>query len=61
MGPDGKRCKTCNPIVVDLEADDDESTQGATQPAQVPNKPELSPNTKRRLRQYGRRSKNTRS
>ncbi|KAI7330927.1 hypothetical protein KC315_g5413 [Hortaea werneckii] len=61
LGPDGKRCKTCNPIVVDLEADDGESAQGSTQLAQVPDKPKLSPNTKRRLGQYGRRSKAARS
>ncbi|RMX81266.1 hypothetical protein D0869_06938 [Hortaea werneckii] len=61
LGPDGKRCKTCNPIVVDLEADDGESTQGPTQPAQVPDKPKLSAKATKRPRQYGRGSKATRS
>ncbi|KAI7218298.1 hypothetical protein KC333_g3672 [Hortaea werneckii] len=61
LGPDGKRCKTCNPIVVDLESDDGESTQGPTQPAQVPDKPKLPPTATKRPCQYGRRSKNTRS
>ncbi|KAI6904454.1 hypothetical protein KC318_g666 [Hortaea werneckii] len=57
LGPDGKRGKTCNPIVVDLEADDGESTRGPTQHAQVPSKPKLPPKTTKRLRQYGRGSK----
>ncbi|KAI6812342.1 hypothetical protein KC340_g17023 [Hortaea werneckii] len=61
LGPDGKRCKTCNPIVVDLEDDDGESTQGPTQPAQVPDKPKLSAKATKRPRQYGRGSKATRS
>ncbi|KAI7476840.1 hypothetical protein KC351_g9221 [Hortaea werneckii] len=67
LGPDGKRCKTCNPIVVDLEADEGESAQGSAQPAQeVPDK--LKPamiaaqrEVAQRLRQYGRGSKTTRS
>lgn len=32
LGPDGKRCKTCNPIVVDLEASGGESGQVTTRP-----------------------------
>ncbi|KAI7235289.1 hypothetical protein KC330_g4373 [Hortaea werneckii] len=42
LGPDGKRCKTCNPIVVDLEADGSEGAQVTTPPGQevdVPNPP----------------------
>ncbi|GAB1725890.1 hypothetical protein NU195Hw_g2614t1 [Hortaea werneckii] len=67
LGPDGKRCKTCNPIVVDLEADDGESAQGSAQPAQeVPDKLKLSLTAAQRKvaqrpRQYGRGSKTTRS
>ncbi|GAB1737941.1 hypothetical protein NU219Hw_g2454t1 [Hortaea werneckii] len=34
LGPDGKRCKTCNPIVVDLEADGGEGGQVTTRPDQ---------------------------
>ncbi|KAI6889341.1 hypothetical protein KC360_g4404 [Hortaea werneckii] len=61
LGPDGKRCKTCNPIVVDLEADDGESAQGSAQHAQVPKKPKPSLKTVPRPRHYGRASKTTRS
>ncbi|KAI7273510.1 hypothetical protein KC345_g6983 [Hortaea werneckii] len=66
LGPDGKRCKTCNPIVVDLEADEGESAQNSAQPAQVPDKPKMPPKAAQfvaaqRLRQYGRGSKTTRS
>ncbi|KAI7199007.1 hypothetical protein KC316_g4223 [Hortaea werneckii] len=42
LGPDGKRCKTRNPIVVDLEADGGEGAQVTTPPGQevdVPNPP----------------------
>ncbi|KAI7165726.1 hypothetical protein KC343_g6358 [Hortaea werneckii] len=65
LGPDGKRCKKCNPIVVDLEADDGEGAQGSAEPSQVPDKPKPPPKPAQRkaaqlLRQYGRGSKTTR-
>lgn len=42
LDPSRKRCQTCNPIVIDLEAEEGDGAQEPAQPVQMPKKPKLS-------------------